>query len=461
MWITLTILLNISILTEHPLLEQANIGVEVRNLKTGELVESYRADKVIPPASVMKLLTTGCALGILGPDFRFETTIERTGPVENGILHGDLVIRGGCDPSLGSRQMKRANFLSTWVNAIRDAGISRINGRVVADMSLLDGDATNPGWLFEDMGNYYAPGIFALNYLDNTTNIVLQSGNIGTVATVLRSDPEIPGLRYINHIRCTNITYDGAYVHGLAYSNERYLTGSVPSSQGTFGVKGDIPNPGLLLATHLTNALRNAGISVKEEPDYITESSLYSATNATIYVHRSESLAELVRETNIHSNNLFAESIFRYLGTRYAKPGTIQQSADVVREYWAQRGIQIRGARIMDGCGLAPQDAVSAETWVQILRYMAKSPNAETWFASLPISGETGTLRGLGAGTELAGKIQAKSGTIGGTKNFAGYIETKSGDRLVFAVLVNSAACKAKKIQGVIQKYLTDIYQNN
>lgn len=118
------------------------------------------------------------------------------------------------------------------------------------------------------------------------------------------------------------------------------------------------------------------------------------------------------------------------------------------------------GTLIKDGCGLAPQDAVSAETFVQLLTYMSKSPDFDVWFASLPISGETGTLRSLGAKTCIQGKVHAKSGTISGTKNFAGYMDLPNGERLVFAILINSAQGKARRVQTVIEKYLIDVYQS-
>ena len=452
-------MLTISLLTGNAITGQANMSVLVQNMTTGEVIDEYRSGYVVPPASVMKLLTTAAALQLLGDDFRFPTTLEHTGTVTNGVLHGDLYIHGNCDPSLGTKG-KQA-FLYQWIKALRAYGIQRIDGAVIADMTMLDGDAQNPNWLCEDAGNYYAPGIFALNYYDNTMNIVLRSGPVGTPAVVMNTEPKVDDIRFINHIRCGTITYDGAFVTGLPYSHERYLTGSVPSNLGTFGVKGDLPNPGLLLAKHFTMRLREQGIAVEREANYIADYNPLTPPRTLIYTHYSEPMGELIRETNVNSNNLYAESLFRYLGTRYGLPGTIHNSQEMLRDYWRRRGINVQNAIIKDGCGLAPQDAVSAKTFVQLLNYMARSPYAEAWFRSLPVSGETGTLKSLCAGTELQGRIHAKSGTIAGTKNFAGYIDMPNGDRWVFAVLVNSAPGKAKNIQYVIQQYLLDVYRRN
>ena len=459
MKILIALILSINFLTSHPLTGQANMSVLVQNINTGEVIDSYRPDHVVPPASVMKLLTTGAALETMGPGFRFPTILEYTGTIENGVLHGDLYIKGSCDPSLGWKG--RTAFLDKWLKAIREAGIQKIDGAVIADMTMLDAEAQNPNWLCEDAGNYYAPGIFALNYYGNTMNIVLQSGEPGSVAKVLKTEPAVEDIYFINHIRCDKITYDGAFVSGLPYSRERYLTGAVPSNLGTFGVKGDLPNPGLLLARHLTNRLREAGITVKRDATYIADYNPLTPPRTVIYTHYSEPLSEIIKETNVNSNNLYAEALFRYLGTRYTLPGTIHNSQDLLRDYWRRRGVNIQNAIIKDGCGLAPQDAVSAKTFVQLLTIMSRSENKEAWLASLPVSGQSGTLKSLCPQTELEGRIHAKSGTIAGTKNFAGYIDMPNGDTWVFAILINSAPGKAKNVQHVIQQYLLDVYRAN
>ena len=450
---------SIDILLGHPVTSTANISLLVQDLESGEVIDSYRAKNVAPPASVMKLLPTATALETLGADYRFSTYIEYSGVIDgSGVLRGDLYVRGTGDPTLGSQKVGDRNLLSRWVKAIKEAGIRKIEGSVIADLSYFDADAINPGWIWEDIGNYYAPGIYALSYMDNTMNVVLRSGAVGSIAEVQYTVPEVPGVQFDNHIRCTSITHDGAYVHGAAYNYTRYLTGSVPSNQGSFGVQGDLPNPGLLLVQHLTQQLEASGIEVSAEASYLSEADGKSKTN--LYTWQSPPLSEIIMETNIHSNNMYAESLFRTFGARYSLPCTIHNSADFEKDYWLRRGVDIRSARIVDGCGLAPQDALSAETLVQLLTYMYRSKNREAFYASLPVSGQTGTLKLLLKDTELDGKVHAKSGTIAATKNFAGYIEMPDGKTWVFAVMVSFGNGKAKQIQKVIGDYLLDLYRN-
>jgi len=449
---------SLDIFMNSPVTATANISLLVQNLQTGELIDCYRPQNVAPPASVMKLLPTATALETLGADYRFSTYIEYSGSISDGVLHGDLYVRGTGDPTLGSQKTGDRNFLTRWVKAIREAGIREIRGAVIADLSYFDADAINPGWIWEDIGNYYAPGVYALSYMDNTMNVVLRSGAVGSIAEVQYTVPEVPGVQFDNHIRCTSITHDGAYVHGAAYNYTRYLTGSVPSNQGSFGVQGDLPNPGLLLVQHLSQRLEESGVTITAEPMYISEADGKHRT--LLYTWQSPTLREIIYETNIHSNNLYAESLFRTFGGRYQLPCTIHNSADFEKDYWQRRGVKIRSARIVDGCGLAPQDAVSAETLVQLLTYMYRSPSKDAFYASLPVSGQSGTLRSLLPGTELAGRIHAKSGTIAATKNFAGYIELPNGQTWVFAVMVSFGNGKPKDIQRVIGNYLLDLYKS-
>lgn len=442
-------------LTNTPL-QDANIGVYVKNINKGKVIADYRSKYVIPPASTQKILTTTTALEILGADFRFTTTLEADSTVKNGILHGNLYIHGTGDPTLGSQKMGDQMFLTRWVQALKQKGIREIHGNIVADVSFFDTEAINPQWIWEDIGNYYAPGIYALPYLDNTLHIQLNSTITGQQAEIVKTIPYIEGLEFDNHIRCTGVTYDGAYVHGLPYDNKRYLTGTIPANHGPFGLKGDIPNPPLLLAEHLLQKLREAGIVVNGMADYITENS--HKRHVVLYKHHSEPLSEILIEVNHHSNNLYAEQIFRYLASKITQPCMIPNSVSIIYNCWRNRGVDLQNCFLMDGCGLAPQDAVSASILVNILTYMHKSKNHEIFLQSLPVAGESGTLKGFLRNTILQGNVCAKSGTTSRIKSYAGYMTDKNGDTIVFAVIVNNAACKSRQVQTMIEKFLLDIY---
>ena len=141
------------------------------------MIADFRSEHVIPPASTQKILTSATALCLLGSDFRFSTFLETDGTIEDGTLKGNLYIRGTGDPTLGSQKVGDQMFLYKWVQALRKKGIRRIEGSVISDASFFDGDAVNPQWIWEDIGNYYfmkAGGINVLNPSDATAQNIYE-----------------------------------------------------------------------------------------------------------------------------------------------------------------------------------------------------------------------------------------------------------------------------------------------
>jgi D-alanyl-D-alanine carboxypeptidase/D-alanyl-D-alanine-endopeptidase (penicillin-binding protein 4) len=148
----------------------------------------------------MKLVTTATALEMLGPDFRFSTTLEIDGETERWGFEWQSHFRGGGDPTLGSAKMGDQDFMNKWVEAVKSAGIKKVNGRIIANTSIFDQQVVNPRWIWEDMGNYYAPGIHGISYLDNTFRLYLRSGKAGTQTEVVRTEPEMAGMTFQNYV---------------------------------------------------------------------------------------------------------------------------------------------------------------------------------------------------------------------------------------------------------------------
>jgi len=439
----------------NPILENATISLLVKDVETNQILYQFRSKSSATPASTMKLVTTATALELLGPDFRFQTTLEIDGRVNgDSVLYGNLYIRGGGDPTLGSSRMGDDDFLTKWAVAVKQAGIRKIKGRIVADSGLYDREGINPKWTWEDIGNYYAAGSYGISYLDNTYGLVLRSGKVGTMPEILRTIPEIPALTFENFLLSTNISFDSAYFSGAPHSNLRSLTGEIPANHTTFTIKGDIPNPGLLLAHHLHNKLVQNGISIWESP---TDKAVKTNNRKVIYTHVSPPLSEIVTETNVKSNNHYAEQIFRYLALKINPVATSNGAVRVIKSFWKSKGLPVEQLFMYDGSGLSPVDAVSAQFFVDILTYMrTKSLNNKVFMNSLPVSGESGTLSSFLEKTPLQGKVRAKSGTISRVKSYAGYIDVK-GKSYTFAILVNNAAGSTKAVTREMEKFLLAI----
>ena len=442
-------------LVNNSLLQNANISLLVRDVATNTTVCEYHSKNSVVPASTMKLVTTATALELLGADFRFQTRLEVDGKVTaDGVLNGNLYIRGGGDPTLGSEKLGDTTFLVKWVEAIKNRGIRKINGRVIADAGLFDDEGVNPKWTWEDMGNYYAAGIYGISYLDNTYRLVLRSGSVGTTPTVLRVVPEIANLKIDNRLMSSSISFDSAYFYGAPHSDYRTVIGEIPANRAEFVTKGDIPNPALLLAQHFSDRLIQNDVAVRDLP---TDSIDLASERTTIYTHDSPPLSEIITETNVRSNNLYAECVFKYLALQNKAVATNAEAVQVIKAFWKSKGLSVDQLFMYDGSGLSPSDAVSAQFFVELLSYMqTKSLNKDVFFRSLPVAGENGTLKSFLLKTPLQGKVHAKSGTISRVKSYAGYIDNK-GKQLVFALLINNPNGSSKAVTRKMEEFLLQV----
>lgn len=442
-------------LVNNSLLQNANISLLVKDAATNTAVCEYRSKNSIVPASTMKLVTTATALELLGADFRFQTKLEMGGSVSaDGVLNGNLYIRGGGDPTLGSEKLGDTTFLTKWVDVIKSRGIRKINGRIIADAGLFDDEGVNPKWTWEDMGNYYAAGIYGISYLDNTYRLVLRSGSVGTTPTFLRVVPEIANLKIDNRLVSSTISFDSAYFYGAPHSNFRSVTGEIPANRTEFVTKGDIPNPALLLAQHFTNRLIQNGIAISGLPTDIVE---HLSERTIIYTQVSPPLSEIITETNVHSNNFYAENVFKYLALQNKAVATNAEAVQVIKAFWKSKGLSVDQLFMYDGSGLSPSDAVSAQFFVELLSYMqTRSVNKDVFFRSLPVAGENGTLKSFLLKTPLQGKVHAKSGTISRVKSYAGYIDNK-GKQLVFALLINNPNGSSKALTRKMEEFLLQV----
>lgn len=439
---------------QNSLLKNANISLQVKDLKTNKSLYSFRANNSAVPASTMKLVTTATALEMFGPDFRFSTMLEIDGELKDGVLNGNLIIRGGGDPTLGSMKMGDKNFLNIWVDAVKLAGIKKINGRIVGNTAIFDQQVINPRWIWEDMGNYYAPGIHGISYLDNTFRLFLKSGKVGSPTQVLRAEPDIAGMTFQNYVMSANIGYDNAYFYGEPFSGSRTLFGEIPANRDEFAVKGDIPNPGLLLALHFHNALLASGLEIQESPTV----DLFGMKSAqVIYTHFSVPLSEIITETNVKSNNHFAEYLFKFLGTKRMVPATNKTAVSIIENFWRQRGLPVDQLFQSDGSGLSPNNGVSAAFLVDLLSYMRKeSKHSDVFFKSMAVGGHSGTLSSFLFKTPLQGKVFAKSGTLARVKSYAGYIENGE-TKLAFAIIVNNPNGSSSEVVKKMEQFLIEI----
>lgn len=441
-------------------LKQAAFSFYVKDMNSGEVVADYNGQMCIPSASTMKLVTTATATQFLGRSHRFETHIAFSGTLDSatGILTGDLYLIGGGDPTLGSKYYTQSgherDFLTEWADSISNFGIKEIRGRVIADASKYRYDGVPAGWVWGDLGNYYGAGPSGLTIFDNMCRLEFETGaNAGDSTKIICIEPYIPGLTVQNEVVSANGNSDNAYVYGAPYSLDWFVQGSIPKGQESFEVKASIPDPEYLAAIELNHALGQKGIKISYAPTTFRELNKHLSFTkpavTEILTHYSPTIGSIMSHVNQKSVNLFAEHLLCEISYKKSGYGSTYNGANYCMDYWKSKAGS--GLFMTDGSGLSRSNAVSAEFLVNLLTYMHKSSSGEGFRGSLAVAGKSGTLSSIGRGTSAAGRVFGKSGTMNRIKSYAGYVDSKTGKKLAFAMIINNHNCSISDIKKYFQ----------
>lgn len=442
-----------------PGLSHANISLLVKNTANGQTILSHRADKGGIPASTTKVITTATALELLGPDFKFETVLQYDGNIVNGTLKGNIYIHGGADPTLGSKYMGDKNFLTLWMLSVKGLGIKKIEGSIISDVTLFDSQGICPRWLWEDMGNYYAAPTYALSAFDNTCKVYFKTGATGSVASVIKTEPDIDSLKIVSNAKAAKVNDDNVYFYGSPMANERIAYGTLPYNRESFVSKSDIPNPPLFLAKTFTKTLADNGIPVTGKAKVMATKEKGARMRVSFYVTESPKLSEIISNINHISNNHYAEHLYRYLGSMTKDNLGVYSGSEKIKSYWKTKGLDVSELLQYDGCGLSPCNSITTNFMVSLLTYEKKQGRCFTdFYNSLPIAGVNGTVKSLFKGTALAGRVHAKSGSISGTQCYAGYVE-KNGQTYAFAVMVNNFNGSRKNVVCAIENLFLNTFK--
>ena len=187
----------------------------------------------LAPASTQKIFTAIAAFSILGNDFTYKTEIGYNGTIGDGVLNGDIIIKGYGDPTLGSWryvQTKADSILSFLLSAIENAGIKKINGNIFLGNDAFSYNALPGGYIWDDMGNYYGSGIWAINWRENQYDLFLKSGNnIGDTSTFIKTEPALAVDKYNNFITTADTgTGDNTILYAAPYSTKIFAEGTIP-----------------------------------------------------------------------------------------------------------------------------------------------------------------------------------------------------------------------------------------
>lgn len=453
-------------------LTAAGVGFYAVDLNTAEVIVDYNSEMVLKPASTQKIITTATALEILGADYKFTTTIQYDGILDTSknILYGNIYIKGGGDPTLGStyfEKTKNKKFLEEWSTAVKALGIDSITGYIIGDASIYSYDIVPPTWSWEDMGNYFGAGACGLSIYDNYYTLHFStSSTVGGKAEIVKMEPEIPGMTFDNSVKAGNTTDDDSFIFGQPYKYDRYIRGELPLGKTDYKVKGSIPDPSWFAAYEFYNKLVEAGIKIGKMPTTlrILEINGENITSKRTDIFKTESpeLSDIIFVTNQKSINLFTEHMLNHSGLYLDTDADTKKAAEAVENYWSNKGMSTSGLSINDGSGLSHYNAVSCKQLVFILKYMKnKSRFFDDFYNSLPVTGESGTLKKVCDGTVAEGKVHAKSGSIRNVRCYVGYTTSASGREIAFAMMLNNYSCSSSSAKTYLEKLMIALVNLN
>ncbi|MGF1573040.1 MAG: D-alanyl-D-alanine carboxypeptidase/D-alanyl-D-alanine-endopeptidase [Sumerlaeia bacterium] len=430
----------------------AHWGVRIETLE-GELIYDHQGDKAFMPASQLKVFTTAAALDLLGPDFRYETRVELHGEQQGSTFVGDLVIVGSGDPSLGAWHGKGVQdssaVLPTWIAALQERGIEKIDGRIIGDGRVFTDEFFNTDWHYGDLPYWYAAGTSGLAMEENAFRCEIIPGKqIGDLATVTWN----PNTRYIDVLIETKTVGKDEVSTADSFNfntegNTIYFGGQIPIDKivkerasiwdgpryAAFLLKEECERQGLMVTGDAVNLRAIQTVD-------------FNRTVSLLLTHQSPPLSELCSVINKVSHNFFADQLVRTLGYKVGKEGSFKEGTRVVRDWLQSREIPNPAVfRMVDGSGLSTGNRftpVQATTLYRSLFYDSRI--GEPFYASLP---ERKT------DTETYA-VHAKSGFIGGVRTLGGYLEIAPGETVVFSLMCNLFNGSARDVSNTQDKAL-------
>lgn len=439
-----------SILTTSRL-TNSDVGIAVIDIETGKTVFARNENAKLNPASDVKLVTTGAALGLLGPEYRWKTGVYSEGAVTANELKGKLYFKGYGDPSLGVEDLwEIASELWT-------RGIRKITGDLVADDSFFDAVRVGPGFDQKQEDFAFRAPCGALSLAHNAVNIhVLPGAAEGAAARVLL-DPASNYLLVNSNVVTSATGATQIVVESREQENQTALAlhGRIRVRDDGFIAQKRIVHPDLFSAASFREILNRRGIKLSGQ----VVRGLMPATARPLAVHTSEPLSVLVREVNKRSNNFMAEQILKTIGAELGTPpGSWAKGVQAVKSYLEKIGIT--GDFVMtNGSGLYDSNRFSAVQLVTLLRALHRDFRISADFVgSLALAGADGTISHRMSGGLAERWVRAKTGTLQGVSCLSGYAGAPAKTPLAFAILMNrvppAQANAARRAQDQIAELL-------
>ncbi len=452
---------NIGRILSVPPLDGASVGICVVSLRDEKELFSLNSNKLFIVASNMKLLTTAAALQYMGAEYQFKTTVYRRGDIsKEGVLSGDIIIRGGGDPNISGRFHggRSTAILERWAAALSEAGIIEIGGDIIADDTYFDREYIHPSWPRDQLARWYCAPVSGLSFNDNCIELRVLPGANGGVKIV--KEPSTKYVTVHNSCRITKKKKDAKFIiNKKPGTNEIFVKGRVKSSQLPATHFVTVDNPPLFLASVFKEVLERQGIKVDGRVRLITEKDGNSPLKLHELTSMASTMAQSVKVANTRSQNFYAEHILKALGMETKGKGSFAAGQEALRGFLLELGYSSDRYKITDGSGLSRDNRLSPRMIVDILAFMYRHRDGDVFYSSLSTSGTSGTLRNRLKKEPYKGRVRAKTGYIYKASALSGYVETLGGKTVAFSILINNFKVpnsKIKRIQDSICRTLVD-----
>ncbi|MGH8791510.1 MAG: D-alanyl-D-alanine carboxypeptidase/D-alanyl-D-alanine endopeptidase, partial [Stackebrandtia sp.] len=406
----------------------------------GDVIYNHDGDSRAIPASNNKIQTSAAAMSVLGGDYTFKTDAASAAEPSGGVLGGDLFLRGTGDPSM------LAEDYNALAKQIADAGVTTVEGDLVADDTAYDAVRLGTEWGWDDLPYYYAPETSALNvaadgdFNAGSVNITVEPGASEGDEAKVTVTPETA------HITVDNSATTGAAGGELSVdvnrplgSNEFSVSGQIPADGEADVWAMSVSNPTGYAATVFREALEANGVTVTGD---VRQGEATPDDAASLAAHDSAPMSELVVSFMKLSNNSLGESFLKAMGREAGGEGSFSAGAEAVKEAMNSLNVNTDNLRQVDGSGMSRQNLVSPTQLTEMLVGARGQDWYDAWYDAMPIACESdpmvgGTLASRMCDTPAAGNVHGKTGSMTSVSALSGYVTDGDDRELVFSIVNN------------------------
>lgn len=426
-----------------------NLSIYIRDLTADAPNLVLNIDELRSPASTMKLVTTYAALKELDPNYTWKTQAWLRGKLDEGVLDGDLILKGYGDPFLVYE-----NFWK-FVHELREKGLREIKGNIIIDNSFYDLPKHDPAAFDNKPLRVYNTAPSALMFNFQATRFLIRPDKKNERIDVIPY-PWVPGFTYVNQLeykegRCRRSHYRPRLT--LDETKNLVIKGKYSPECGQHYIMRVISTP----EKHAFNAFRDFWRDLSGSIGGGLKRGQKQTGDTLFHTHHSRTLGEQIRTINKWSNNVMTRQLLLTIGAkRFGVPGTIEKGRKAIREIFQENKIDTTDFIIDNGSGLSRTSRITARQMGQLLETAWRDEYMPEFLSSMSLSGLDGTLLNRFRKSDLRGRSHMKTGTLNHVTALSGYMLNRNGKWMVVVIQHNgrrTGGGRGAKIQNALLRW--------